>query len=132
MRISLMATRNLNSVSFSGNIAKIIANGKISILLAHKEEFEKDGEKREKTDFVWVRTTSKVFPPSTFKVGDLVVVRGKLSGGQYQDERGNWQNNLSIFAFSITSGEEDEENEALPTPDPEDLTVPSGSGDIKF
>jgi single-stranded DNA-binding protein len=127
-----MANRNSNSVNFSGTIAKIVANGKISLLLAHKEEYEKDGATKEKTDYVWVRTTSKVFPPSTFKVGDLVVVRGKLSGGQYQDEKGAWQNNLSIFAFSITSGEEDEEIEALPTPDPEDLTVSSGSGDIKF
>jgi Single-strand binding protein family len=115
-----MANRDANSVYFSGTIAKIVPNGQISILLAHKEEYEKDGEKREKTNFVWVRATAKVFNGS-HKVGDFITVRGKLNGGQYQDGKGVWQNNLSIFAFEISNGEEDEEVEALPTPDADDI-----------
>jgi hypothetical protein len=131
MRLILMATRNSNSVNLSGTIAKIVPNGQISILLAHKEEYQKDGEFREKTSFVWVRSTAKVFNGS-YQVGDFITVRGKLNGGQYQDNKGVWQNNLSVFAFEISNGQEDEEIEALPTPDPEDLTVPGGSGEIQF
>lgn len=126
-----MANRNSNSVYFSGTIKKIVPNGQISILLAHTEEYEKDGETREKTNFVWVRATAKVFNGS-YKAGDFITVRGKLNGGQYQDNKGAWQNNLSIFAFEISNGDEDEEIEALPVPDPEDLTGVSGTDDIKF
>ncbi|PSF35757.1 hypothetical protein C7H19_15130 [Aphanothece hegewaldii CCALA 016] len=76
---------------------------------------------KEKTGFIWVKTSQKVFEKQSLKVGDLIKAEGRLSGGQYQDKNGNWQNNLCVFAFSVVFYSEQEEvEEALPTPDAPD------------
>lgn len=78
----------INKVSVTGNIAKIISNGQVSLLIARHEEYWINDEVKEKTDFMWVKTSQKVFEKHTFQVGDLIEARGKLSGGQYQDKQG--------------------------------------------
>jgi hypothetical protein len=110
----------LNKVTITGNISTILKKEIISILIARHEEYEHNGEMKEKTDFIWVKTTQKVFAKHPFQVGNLIEARGKLSGGQYRDKENNWQNNLCVFAFSLSPYKEEEESEEEALPHPED------------
>jgi Single-strand binding protein family len=110
----------INKVTVTGNISSITnKNSVFSILIACHEEYQQNSETKQKTNFMWVKTTQKVFEKHPFKVGDLIEARGKLSGGQYKDKDDRWQNNLHVFAFSLSPYREQEanEDEALPTPD---------------